>query len=72
MFLKRVPRLLRRGISPRSRSVTAPNLGGYIGASVRYSNSKISLGYRADSFFDVMDGGQDTARASIAASRGLI
>jgi outer membrane receptor protein involved in Fe transport len=43
----------------RSRSVIVPNLGGYIGASVRYSNAKLSLGYRADTFFDAMDGGQE-------------
>ena len=44
----------------RSRSVIVPNLGGYIGASVRYSNAKLSLGYRADTFFNAMDGGQET------------
>jgi len=46
----------------RSRRVTVPNLGGYIGASVRYQNAKISLGYRADEFFNAMDGGQATAK----------
>jgi iron complex outermembrane receptor protein len=47
----------------RSRNVTVPNLGGYIGASVRYQNAKISLGYRADEFFNAMDGGQATAKS---------
>ncbi len=47
----------------RSRSVAVPNLGGYIGASARYSNAKISLGYRADFFFNAMDGGQETAKS---------
>ena len=49
-------------IAPRSKSVTVPNLGGYVGLSARYSNAKISLGYRADEFFNAMDGGQDTAK----------
>ena len=46
----------------RSHSVSVPNLGGYIGASMRYRNSKISFGYRADTFFNAMDGGQDTEK----------
>jgi iron complex outermembrane receptor protein len=46
----------------RSRNVTVPNLGGYAGLSMRYSNAKISFGYRADEFFGAMDGGQDTAK----------
>ncbi|HEV2562002.1 MAG TPA: TonB-dependent receptor [Rhizomicrobium sp.] len=49
-------------IAPRSRSVSVPNLGGYAGLSVKYSNAKISFGYRADEFFGAMDGGQDTAK----------
>jgi hypothetical protein len=44
----------------RSTSATVPNLGGYLGASVRYRNSKLSLGYRADTFFNAVDGGQQT------------
>jgi len=46
----------------RSTNVTVPNLGGYAGVSVNYSNAKISLGYRADEFFNAMDGGQDIAK----------
>jgi iron complex outermembrane recepter protein len=46
----------------RSKNVTVPNLGGYVGLSARYQNAKISLGYRADEFFNAMDGGQDTAK----------
>jgi hypothetical protein len=46
----------------RSRSAVVPNLGGYLGASARYNNARISLGYRADFFFNAMDGGQDTAK----------
>ena len=52
----------------RSRRVTVPNLGGYIGASVRYQNAKISFGYRADEFFNAIDGGQATAKKE---NRGL-
>jgi len=47
----------------RTRRVTVPNLGGYIGASMRYQNAKISFGYRADQFFNAMDGGQDVAKS---------
>ena len=47
----------------RSRNATVPNLGGYIGASVRYQNAKISLGYRADEFFGAMDGGIDSRKS---------
>jgi hypothetical protein len=48
---------------PRSRSVVVPNLGGYVGASARYRNAKINFGYRADFFFNAMDGGQETAKS---------
>jgi hypothetical protein len=37
-----------------------PNVGGFIGASLRWSNAKVSLGYRGDFFFGAMDGGVDT------------
>jgi hypothetical protein len=46
----------------RTRRKVVPNLGGYIGASARYNNAKISFGYRADTFFGAMDGGQETAK----------
>jgi hypothetical protein len=46
----------------RSRTVTVPNIGGYLGASMRYHSGKISLGYRADTFFNAMDGGQETRK----------
>jgi len=45
-----------------SRSVTVPNLGGFAGLSMRYTNAKISFGYRADVFFGAMDGGIDARR----------
>ena len=46
----------------RSRSVIVPNLGGSAGFSWRYADAKISLGYRADFFFNAIDGGIDTAK----------
>jgi len=47
----------------RSRSVVVPNVGGFAGLSFRYVNAKLSFGYRADYFFDAMDGGIDTSRS---------
>ncbi len=41
----------------RSRKITVPNVGGFTGISYRYSNAKISIGYRADWYFNAMDGG---------------
>ena len=46
----------------RSRTVTVPNVGGFAGLSFRYSNAKISAGYRADFFFGAMDGGIDARK----------
>jgi len=48
----------------RSRSVIVPNIGGFAGLSYRYSNAKLSLGYRADFFFGAMDGGIDTRKTT--------
>lgn len=47
----------------RSRGATVPNLGGFAALSLRYSNAKLSLGYRADYFFGALDGGIDTHKA---------
>jgi hypothetical protein len=44
----------------RSRSVTVPNIGGFAGLSLRWTNAKVSMGYRADYFFGAMDTGIDT------------
>jgi len=41
----------------RRRNVTVPNLGGFIAVSYRLPNVKLSLGYRADMYFNAMDGG---------------
>jgi len=46
----------------RSRSVVVPNVGGLAGFSLKFSNAKISLGYRADFFFGAMDGGIDARK----------
>jgi hypothetical protein len=43
----------------RSRTVTVPNLGGFAGISYRYTDVRFKLGYRADWFFNAMDGGID-------------
>ena len=47
----------------RSSMVSVPNIGGYIGASMKYRNGKVSLGYRADTFFNAIDGGEETAKS---------
>ncbi len=47
----------------RSRTVTVPNIGGYLGASMRYRNGKVSFGYRADTFFGAMDGGEEITKS---------
>ncbi|HVT25785.1 MAG TPA: hypothetical protein VHD95_14255 [Rhizomicrobium sp.] len=44
----------------RSRAVTVPNVGFFVGLSYKYSAAKLSLGYRGDFFFGAMDGGTDT------------
>jgi hypothetical protein len=46
----------------RSRTVTIPNVGGFAGLTFQKSITKISLGYRADFFFNAMDNGIDTAK----------
>jgi hypothetical protein len=47
----------------RSRRVTVPNVGGFAGVSFRYSDVKLSMGYRADVYFGAMDGGIETRRS---------
>jgi iron complex outermembrane receptor protein len=44
----------------RSRMVTVPNVGGFAGLSYRFTNAKISAGYRADFFFGAKDSGLET------------
>jgi len=45
-----------------SRNITVPNIGGFAGLSLRYTDVKLSLGYRADFFFNAIDGGVDTRK----------
>jgi hypothetical protein len=47
----------------RVRTVVVPNIGGFAGLSFRYSNAKVSFGYRADLFFHAMDGGIETRKS---------
>ncbi len=54
----------------RSRSVTVPNVGGFAGISLNWPNAKISLGYRADWFFNALDGGIDATRKENRAFHG--
>jgi hypothetical protein len=44
----------------RSRMVTIPNIGGFAALSYRFTNAKISAGYRADFFFGAKDSGLET------------
>ena len=48
----------------RSRSVTVPNIGGFAGLSLKWTNAKISIGYRYDTFLNAMDIGIDMAKKS--------
>ena len=50
--------------STRSRNVTVPNIGGFAGLSMKYTNVKVSVGYRADIFFGAMDRGIDVRKDS--------
>jgi hypothetical protein len=46
----------------RSKSVTVPNVGGSIGLSWQLQDFKMSFGYKADFFFNAMDGGIDARK----------
>jgi hypothetical protein len=48
----------------RRKFVSVPNVGGFAGVSLKFPNAKVSLGYRADFFFNVMDVGMDTRKES--------
>lgn len=43
----------------RSKSVTIPNVGGFAGLSLKISNVRVSMGYRADFYFNAIDNGID-------------
>jgi len=46
-----------------SRSVVVPNVGAFAGVTYRIHDFKISAGYRADFFFNAMDGGNDARKS---------
>jgi hypothetical protein len=46
-----------------SRRVTVPNLGGFAALSYRFTNAKLSVGYRGDFFFGAMDRGLDAHKS---------
>jgi len=50
--------------STRSRSVAVPNIGGFASLSLKWTNAKISFGYRYDTFLNAMDVGIDAAKKS--------
>lgn len=54
----------------RSHSVVVPNLGGSAALSFRFTNAKVSLGYRADFFFGAMDRGLDVRDAGTVGFHG--
>jgi len=54
----------------RSRNVTVPNVGGFAGISFNYADAKVSFGYRADFFFNAIDGGIDTRKSENRAFYG--
>jgi len=47
----------------RSHTVAVPNLGGFAGLSLKFPNAKMSIGYRADFFFNAVDGGIDARKS---------
>lgn len=58
----RVPVYDHQSTSDRSHNVVVPNVGGFAGISFKYSEARVSFGYKADFFFGAMDGGIDTRK----------
>jgi hypothetical protein len=62
-----VPHVLKSHTAPaasvRSRHLVVPNVGGFAGVTYRLHDFKISAGYRADFFFNAMDGGNDARKS---------
>jgi iron complex outermembrane recepter protein len=48
----------------RSRNVTVPDFGAFAGLSYRFTNAKLSVGYRYDKFLNAFDSGIDTRATS--------
>jgi hypothetical protein len=55
---------------PRSHMVTVPNIGGFAALSYRFTNAKISAGYRADFFFGAKDSGLETRSTTTVGFHG--
>lgn len=53
-----------------SRRVTVPNVGGFAGLSLRFPNAKVSLGYRADFFFNAIRTGLSTSNSETRGFNG--
>lgn len=47
----------------RARTVIVPNIGGFAGLSFHFPNTRVSVGYRADFFFNAMDEGIGARRS---------
>jgi iron complex outermembrane recepter protein len=56
--------IARSGNPDRSRNVTVPDFGGSVGLSYRFTNAKLSIGYRYDKFLNAFDSGIDTRATS--------
>jgi hypothetical protein len=63
-YMSGIPTVLSQStqIPARNKMVMVPNVGGFAGLSWRLPNAKISVGYRADLFFDAIDGGLLTSQ----------
>jgi len=48
----------------RRKTVTIPNVGGFVGLTFRRSAAKVSFGYRADMYFGAIDAGAIARRSS--------
>lgn len=46
----------------RNKNVTIPALGAYAAISLRYTNAKVTFGYRYDNYFGAIDGGIDASK----------
>lgn len=58
------------GARNTSRSVVVPNVGGFVGLSVKFPNSQVSFGYRGDFFFGAMDVGIDGRKSQTTSFHG--
>ncbi len=61
---------INRGGHSNSRSVVVPNVGGFVGMSMKFPNSQVSFGYRGDIFFGAMDTGIDARHSSNTSFHG--